>query len=330
MEYSIELKNNTKFRCKDSETILSAAESAGITLEHSCLTGRCRSCRVQIIDGKVNPEKEETVLTDQEKADGFTLACNSKPLSNLKLNIEDLGDVVLVKKKTFPCKVRSLEKITSNVIKVILRLPPTADFSFLAGQYVNIIKGNIKRSYSLASYTSNNSTLEFFIKNYKGGQMSQYWFEEAKINDLLRLEGPLGTFFYRDKEIEEIILLATGTGIAPVKAMLAQFSKYPHLVKHKKVILVWGGRLQEDIFWKPSLEDHNDFEFIPVLSRAGDEWRGEKGYVQNVLVNKMNCFANAHVYACGSNEMITSAKSTLINKGLPENQFFSDAFICSN
>lgn len=329
MEYAIELKNNRKFLCKDSETILTAAENAGITLEHSCLSGRCRSCRVQVLDGQVNPDKEETVLTDQEKADGFTLACNSKPLSDLQLNIEDLGDVVLPKKKTLPCKVQSVEKITTDVIKVVLRLPPTADFTFLPGQYVNIIRGNVKRSYSLANNPNQDSTLEFLIKNYHGGEMSYYWFEEAKINDLLRLEGPLGTFFFRDKQIEEVILLATGTGIAPVKAILEQFKEYPHLIKAKKVKLAWGGRKKEDLFLIPTL-DHDGFEFIPVLSRADDEWKGEKGHIQNVLVKKKINFANSHVYACGSNEMIQSAKQILISKGLPEEFFFSDAFIPSN
>lgn len=329
MEYHIKLKNNKKFLCKDSETILTAAIRAEINLEHSCLTGRCRSCRVQIIKGKVNSDKEESVLTNQEKAIGFTLACNSKPLSDLNINVEDLGDVVLSKKKTFPCKIDSLEKITPNVIKVILRLPSTAGFSFLPGQYVNIIKGEIKRSYSLANNAKRDSTIELFIKKYKGGQMSQYWFEKAKVNDLLRLEGPLGTFFYRDDEIQEIIFLATGTGIAPIKAMMEQFATYPDLVKNKNIIVIWGGRKKEDLFWNPTL-DHSDFEYIPVLSRAEQDWKGEKGYVQNVLVNRKKYFAKTHVYACGSNEMIVSAKSILINKGLPEDQFFSDAFICSN
>lgn len=329
MEYKIELRNKKEIICQNSQTILEAAIHSGITLEHSCLSGRCRSCIVQVLEGKIKTEQEEFVLTDADKAKGYILSCNSKPLSNLKLNIEDLGDINLPQKRTFPCKIESIKHVNSDVLKIVLRLPPTSNFVFLPGQYVNLIKGSIKRSYSIANNHCQKSNLEFFIKKYDGGVMSHYWFNEAKKNDLLRLEGPLGTFFYRNKAADHIILMATGTGIAPIKAILEQFIHQPELLNRKKLILAWGGRNIDDFFWKPKVSDI-DFEFIPVLSRASKDWNGGKGYIQDELIRKIENFEKAQVYACGSNNMIKSAKNVMISKGLPETEFYSDAFICSN
>ena len=193
--FEIVLNNNKKFYCDEYTTIFEAAKNAQILLEHSCLVARCRSCTVKVLAGQTQNVEEELVLTDEEKKQNYVLSCNSKPLSDLKLDIEDLGNVTLFTKKIVPAKIDSIEKVTSDVVKIVFRLPPTANFNFNAGQYVNLIKGNITRSYSIASKSDNNNQLEFFIKRYESGLMSQYWFEEAKTNDLLRVEGPLGSFF---------------------------------------------------------------------------------------------------------------------------------------
>lgn len=193
--FEISLKNSKKFQCDSNTTIFEAAKKAHIFLEHSCLAARCRSCVVKVLSGKTQDIEEEFVLSDQEKKQSFVLSCNAKPTSDLILDIEDLGDIVLYEKKIVPAKVKAIENLTKDVIKLVFRLPPNANFKFNSGQYVNLIKGSLSRSYSVASNYSNNNQLEFFIKKYENGLMSTYWFEEAKINDLLRIEGPIGTFF---------------------------------------------------------------------------------------------------------------------------------------
>jgi CDP-4-dehydro-6-deoxyglucose reductase len=328
MLFKIRLKNNKTFECAQDTTILNAAKNAGIVIEHSCLVARCRSCVAKVLDGKTVELRDEFVLSNEEKQQGYILTCNSKPISNVQLDIEDLGDIELSEVRTLPSKIDAIEKITDTIIKVVLRLPPGNKFIYQPGQYVNIIRGSVRRSYSIANGFGFDNKIEFYIKEYKNGRMSNYWFREAKENDLLRIEGPLGTFFYRESDKSDIIFLATGTGIAPVKSMLEQLNTNPK-IKTKKVWLFWGGRYIEDFFWEPYFQNI-DLKYIPVLSREDKKWKGEKGYVQYSVIKQHINLQNAQVYACGSVNMINGAKVLLSNHLLPGNQFYSDAFINSN
>ena len=200
--FEIKLKNDKTFTCDKDSTIFEAAKKNNIVLEHSCLSSRCRSCVVKVLSGKTINKEKEMVLSEEDKNANFVLSCNAKPLSNIELDIEDLGEIKLFEKKIIPSKISIIEKLTDNILKIVLRLPPNSNFNFNSGQYVNIIKGNINRSYSIANCSDHKNQLEFFIKNYEKGLMSEYFFKEAKINDLLRLEGPLGTFFLRDSSFK--------------------------------------------------------------------------------------------------------------------------------
>ena len=327
--FEITLKNNKKFLCDKDTTIFQAAKNAGVFLEHSCLTARCRSCIVKIKEGETVNNQEELVLSDTEKAENFVLSCNARPVANLHLDIEDLGNITLYEKKIVPAKINKIDLITEDVIKVVLRLPPTANFKFISGQYVNLMKGSINRSYSIASSSSKNNELEFFIKNYENGLMSDYFFKEAKINDLLRLEGPIGTFFLRDSSFKNIIFLATGTGIAPIKSILEGLDKSHEQYQNKNLWVIVGARYQEDLFWKPNFKNLN-IKYIPVLSRQENNWNGAQGYVQDIVLNQQIDLENTQVYACGSNDMINSAKELFFKNNLKENNFFSDAFVQTN
>ncbi|MFT4804705.1 MAG: CDP-4-dehydro-6-deoxyglucose reductase [Cyclobacteriaceae bacterium] len=327
--FEITLKNDKKFLCDKDTTIFLAAKSAGIFLEHSCLTARCRSCIVRIEKGETVNQQDEFVLSDEERQQNFVLSCNAKPISNLDLTVEDLGNVVLHEKKIVPAKISRIELMNSDVIKVTLRLPPTANFRFISGQYVNLIKGTINRSYSIASSSSKHSELEFFIKKYENGLMSQYWFHEAKANDLLRLEGPLGSFFVRETRKKNLIFLATGTGIAPIKAILDELEINGfEAISDKKIWIFVGARYKEDLFWIP--KTHMNVFYIPTLSKASSDWNGEKGYVQDSVLRHKIDLTDAQVYACGSNQMIASAKKILTENSLDETQFYSDAFVQTN
>ena len=328
--FQVYLKNNKTFPCDKETTIFNAAKSAGIILEHSCLTARCRSCVVKVLKGATENMQKELVLTEDEKIENYVLSCNSKPLSDLHLDIEDLDGIAAYDKKIAPVKISSIKKINKDVIKLVFRLPPNSNFNYNAGQYVNLIKGNINRSYSIANNSSVGNQLEFFVKKYKNGLMSKYLFEEAKVNDLLRVEGPLGSFFLRDTQSKNIIFLATGTGIAPIKAILESVNEKPFKFTKKKFWLFVGARYKEDLFWKPITNNRLDIKYIPVLSRKNNGWNGEKGYVQDIVLKKNLNLADAQVYACGSNEMIESAKKVLFKNSLKENSFFSDAFVQTN
>jgi CDP-4-dehydro-6-deoxyglucose reductase, E3 len=327
--FKIQLKNNKTFTCDKDSTIFEAAKKNNIVLEHSCLSSRCRSCIVKVISGRTINIEEELVLTEEDKNENFVLSCNAKPLSDLELDIEDLGEFTLFEKKIIPSKISVIEKLTDDIIKVVLRLPPNSNFNFNSGQYVNIVKGNITRSYSIANSSEHKNQLEFFIQNYENGLMSEYFFKEAKINDLLRLEGPIGTFFLRDSSFENIVFLATGTGIAPIKSILEGLDKSHEQYRNKNFWVIIGARYQDNLFWEPNTKNLR-IKYIPVLSRQDNDWNGEKGYVQDIVLKQQIDLENAQVYACGSNEMISSAKELLLDNNLKENNFFSDTFIQTN
>ena len=327
--FKIKLKNSKTFICPQDLTIFEAAKSNNIILEHSCLSSRCRSCLVKVLSGNTINKEEELVLTEEDKNANFVLSCNAKPLSDIELDIEDLGEIKLFDKKIIPSKISVIEKLTDDVIKVVLRLPPNSNFNFNSGQYVNIIKGNITRSYSIANSSDHKNQLEFFVKNYKNGLMSAYFFKEAKINDLLRLEGPIGTFFLRDSSFKNIVFLATGTGIAPIKSILEGLDKSHEQFQNKNFWVIVGARHQDNLFWEPNFKNLN-IKYIPVISRPKNDWSGEKGYVQDIVLKQQIDLKNTQVYACGSNDMINSAKELFFKNNLKENNFFSDAFVQTN
>ena len=282
--FTINLKNDTHFLCAAEDTILIGAQKENITIDYSCKTGRCQSCKAKVIRGTSFANIDEIGLSEEEKSQGYILTCVRSPTSDLTLDIEDLSGYSLEQVRTLPSKVAKITAISSDVIELQLRIPPNAAFNYLSGQYVNIIKGDFKRSYSIAN-ASSAANLVFFIKNYKNGRFSNYVFNEAKINDLLWIEGPIGTFFYRKTNKKNIVFLATGTGIAPVKAILEQLDEDNSDFLDKTIYLFFGGRNEEDLIWKPDFKNIK-VNFISVLSRSIENSTAENGYVQDIVVAK--------------------------------------------
>jgi CDP-4-dehydro-6-deoxyglucose reductase len=329
--FQITLKNGKSFGCDSNTTVFESAKSNGIILEHSCLNARCRSCKVRVLSGETEDKLDDLVLTAEEKSQGYVLSCNVIPKSDLGLEVEDLGDIPFYESKIVPVKIASLEFIGYSVLKLDLRLPPNVSFKYNSGQYVNISKGTLKRSYSISNSFKENSELSFYIKNYDDGQMSQYWFSEAKVGDLLRIEGPKGSFFFRESSKQNLIFLATGTGIAPVMAIIEELISSQRINTLAKVWIFNGARFEQDLIWNSDhLNNISHIEYIPVLSKPTQTWKGEVGYVQDVLFSKNINLYESQVYACGSDKMIRSALKVLIENGLDSKSFYSDAFVATN
>ncbi len=328
--WDITLSSGMRFRTETGVSILDAATVSGISLPYSCRTGRCSSCKCKIVSGETSALADETGLTAQEKTEGWILSCVRVAKTDLTLDVEDLGGIQLPPARTLPCRIQNIEKLAPDVVRILLRLPPTTEFTFMPGQYIEIIgPGGIRRSYSIATAGFTDKTLELHIRAVQGGVVSDYWFNHAKPNDLLRLNGPLGTFFLRDAASMDLVFLATGTGIAPVKAILESLSELEPGQCPGSVTVLWGGRIPEDLYLDINAMP-GDHQFIPVLSRAGDGWLGARGHVQDVLLDQRTNLLNTVVYACGSDAMIKSARSALLQAGLPGNRFHSDAFVCSS
>lgn len=327
--FSIETTAGTCFQASEKDTLLTAAEKTGNHFPYSCRTGRCSSCKCKVISGSSVAISDELGLTQSDKAEGWILSCVRSATSDMMLEVEDLGGVSLPTPKTIPCRIQELSRLADDVIQVRLRIPPTADFTYLPGQYIDVIgPTGIRRSYSLANDHTSHKNLELHIRAVPGGAMSEYWFQQAKVNDLLRLKGPLGTFFLRQIADLDLVFLATGTGIAPVKSMLEGMRTLSADQQPRSVNVYWGARKPQDLYCNVT-EFSGSARYVPVLSQADETWSGARGYIQQQLLIDMPDLSQAVVYACGSDAMIHSAKVLLDTAGLPAHRFHSDAFVCS-
>jgi CDP-4-dehydro-6-deoxyglucose reductase len=327
---TITLANGVTFKCQPEQTILEAARQNEIALEHSCRTGRCGICKAQVTSGTTVAIKPEESLKTQEQSDNIILTCCRSAESDVYLDIDDLGELGKLQAKTLPCRIVSLQRLAEDVMEVVLRTPPSSKLKYLPGQYVDMIgKDGLRRSYSIANAPREDGTITLQIRMIPNGQMSHYWFEAAKPNDLLRLEGPQGTFCLRNTKNSVLVFMATGTGIAPIKAILEQLNDELAQHTYSKIYLYWGGRKEQDIYWHPNYPEL-PLTFVPVLSRAQADWPGRTGHIQQVLLHDGVDLEAVEVYACGSEAMIDSALRQLTAAGLNAKYFHSDAFVSSN
>ncbi len=326
----ISLTSGRSFTLEGESTLLHASGVAGVVLPYSCKIGRCNSCKCRVISGETIPILAETGLTAEERAAGWILSCARTAKKDVLIEADDLTGVNIPKAKTLPCRINKIAPLAEDVIQINLRLPQSAQFDFIPGQYIDVIGPiGVRRSYSIANSNLENQELQLHIKFVPDGILSHYWFKEAQVNDLLRLNGPLGTFFLRDTTNLDIVFFATGTGIAPILSMLGSLANGTSWGKPRSVRLFWGGRTEENLYLDPS-SIIKELEYTQVLSRPRSDWSGAKGHVQNVYLSSSPDFVQSAVYACGSDEMIRSSRALLSKEGLPADRFFSDAFVSTS
>lgn len=329
---TIHLKSGLSFPSENTESILDAAVRAGIALEHSCRTGRCGSCRAQATGGDLVVRLAETGLSQADRAAGWILTCARSANADVLLDARVL-DAMLPAPRITPAKIDAVEHLTADIAFARLRLPPATPLPHLAGQYVDVVlPGGVKRSYSIANLPVNgqSSRLDLLIRRVDGGEMSRYWFEQAKPGDLLRVHGPRGTFFLRSPVPRQVLMLATGTGIAPIKAMLAQLADLPADQRPERLVVLWGNRLASDFVWSDEmLAAAPGWSMVRVLSGPDSAWRGTRGRITNHFDDLAMDLADTAVYACGSPNMIEDARALLTARGLPDERFLSDAFVSS-
>lgn len=321
------LPSEVEFLVQKDQTILEAALSKNINLEYSCSNGQCGECVAILESGDVSKGEHSLDVDLKEKQ---ILTCMSFPKTNLVVKARYFKELESIERKTLPVKVDSYEYISDEILTIKLRLPPTANFEYLAGQYIDLMWNGQKRSYSLASNKVINNILELHIKKVEAGVFSAFLFNELKINQLLRFYGPLGTFFIRESK-HPVILLCTGSGFAPVKAMVEK------LIEEKTdrdVHIYWGGRYRKDLYSDLPIQwskQYPNIFYTLVYSRESELLSDEaKGYCQDEVLKQHKNLNGFEVYACGSNEMIHDAKSLFVKHGLQDENFHSDSFLPSN
>lgn len=318
MKYNIEIQPaDVKYQSEDN--LLNDALDSSLPLEHSCKTGDCGICSAEVITGSVKNENGEIVTR------GSVLTCQSKALSDVTLKANYYPELVNIKEQTVPCKVANIKYVTQDIIVLTFRFPPTVKFEYLSGQYIDLIYKGVKRSYSIANAKSTSKEVELHIRKVPDGKMSDLIFDQLKENQLMRMEGPKGTFFVKDNA-KPLILIATGTGIAPVKAIVEDLVEKQD---RRDIHIYWGMQYKSEIYCNALIDfanQHQNIKFTAALSREDSTGDFYKGYVQDAVIRDYRSLVEYEVYACGSVAMINQAKKLFINSQLPSESFFSDAF----
>jgi CDP-4-dehydro-6-deoxyglucose reductase len=315
--------------------VLEAAAAAGVTFAYGCRNGACGACKGKVLEGRVDfGAHQPYTLTDTEKAQGFALFCCARPLTDLVIEARELVGVGDIPVKKLPCRVISIDKPAPDVAVLRLKLPANERFQFRAGQYVDmLLRDGRRRSYSMANPPSVDNEVELHVRHLPGGAFTESVFTTMKEKDILRFEGPMGTFFLREDSDKPMVLLASGTGFAPIKAIVEHaFEKGVT----RPMVLYWGGRRPRDLYMaERCLEweaQHDHFTFIPVVSDAlpEDDWNGRTGFVHRAVMTDFPDLSGHQVYACGAPVVIDSARKAFAAEcRLPEDEFFADAFTAS-
>ena len=320
------------FTCPDGDTVLAAAMEADLILPYGCRNGACGTCKGKIIEGTVDygPYQSST-LTDEEKALGQALFCCAKPLTDLVIEVREVRRAGDIRIRKLPCRVESIEKAAPDVAILKIKLPATERLQFLAGQYIDfLLKDGRRRSFSLATPPHDDALLELHVRHIAGGFFSDQVFLQFKGREILRFEGPLGTFFLREESDKPIIFVAGGTGFAPIKGVIE------HALHHKidatrPMVLYWGARTMRDLYlpdlpgqWQQS---SSNFTYIPVLSEPDAAWPGRAGLVHQAVLDDFADLSGYQVYVCGGPAMVDVARRTFVEtRALPREEFFADSF----
>lgn len=332
MPYTVTLTSQQEsFAAGSDESVLSAAKRQGLNLPHSCQSGVCGQCKARLVSGKTGVWQPhfEMALNEEEAQNGYILLCCSTAQCDLEINMPGYRGAGVLPVKTVPSRVSKIEYLSNTAI-VSLDLPKTTPFSFRAGQYIDVLlKDGVTRSYSLAGNPEHSGQLELHVRNHLGGTFSNMLFGDSPQiieKSILRIRGPLGNAIPQDSD-KPLIILATGTGFAPVQSLLQQLISQNTT---RRIHLYWGGRYLSDLYrleqahaW---IERLPNASFTPVLSRPHECWSGATGYVQTHAVADYPDIAQTCVYACGSAAMVETAYELLRTLRLPSENFFSDAF----
>ena len=333
MSFQITIKPSEHLvACDDGETVLAAAMRADLMLPYGCRNGACGTCKGKILDGAVDyGTHQKSTLSDDEKRAGLALFCCARPRTDLVIEVREVRRAGDIQIKRLPCRIEAIEKVAPDVAIVRFKLPANERLQYLAGQYVDfLLKDGKRRSFSLATPPHDDQLLELHIRHIPSGLFTDTLFTQYKGREILRFEGPLGSFYLREESDKPIVFVAGGTGFAPIKAIIE------HALYHKldrEMVLYWGARGRPDLYL-PDLParweaEHRNFTYIPVLSepRAADAWTGRTGFVHAAVLADFPDLSGHQVYACGAPLMIDAARRDFTQlRGLPADQFYADSF----
>ena len=316
----------------EGQTVLDATLADGLMLKHSCRTGTCGSCKGRVLSGEVDhADSPLDVLSEEERAQGMALFCCARACSDLVIDAPEVTEMRGISIQQMGTRVATIDKVSHDVAVLRLMLAPGSAFNYLPGQYLQVLlKDGSRRSYSMASSSARDNQIELHIRNMPGGIFSGHVFTALQPKAILRVEGPFGSFYLRDND-RPMILLASGTGFAPIQALLEQLQEQGN---RRPVYLYWGGRQRADLYRHEeliALEGRLPWlRYTPVLSEPtpAADWHGATGFVHRQVIHDFTSLKEFDVYACGAPIVVNSARRDYVAElGLDAQRFFADAFV---
>ena len=337
MTYTITVQpSGRSFEAEPAETMLAAGIRQGIGLPYGCKDGACGSCKCKKISGTVtHGPHQDKALSAQEEADGYVLTCCGTATSDVVLESRQVTHAGAFPIKKMPARVATLEKLSPDVVRLKLQLPANDIIQYHAGQYVEfILRDGARRSYSMANaphtlVENGAPMIDLHIRHMPGGKFTDHVFSAMKEKEILRIEGPYGSFHLQESP-KPIVLLASGTGFAPIKAIIEHMQ---FMGITREAVLYWGGRRPQDLYmdeWvKARCAEMPHLKYVPVVSDAlpEDGWSGRTGFVHLAVLQDFADLSGHQVYACGAPIVVDSARKDYVEKaGLPSEEFYADAF----
>lgn len=320
------------YTVNSTEMLLAAGIAQGINLPYGCKDGACGSCKCKKLSGSVTHGAHQSkALSDEEEAQGFVLTCCASATSDVVLESRQVTAEGALPIKKMPTRVTLMERKSPDVIRLLLQMPANEAFTYHAGQYIEfLLRDGLRRSYSMANAPHLIAQgLELHIRHMPGGKFTDQVFGSMKERDILRIEGPYGSFYLREQENKPIVLLASGTGFAPIKALIEEM-QFKGITR--PTTLYWGGRRPLDLYmddWvKAKLTEMPNLRYVPVVSDAlpEDGWAGRTGFVHQAVLQDVPDLSGHQVYACGAPIVVGSAQRDYVRAGLPMDEFYADAF----
>jgi len=332
MDHIVTLHGSDKrFPVAPGETVLDAARRAGLALPYSCLGGVCGSCKATVLEGQCHyPLQPPRALSESEQEQHQVLLCQAVPLGDLVIAAREVASVADIPRRVMPLKVLEMDLLAPDVMRLVLKPPSGEKLRWLAGQYLDVLlPGGKRRAFSIANAPEDAGHVDLHVRRVEGGDFSRLVFTELKVGAVLRVEGPLGTLVPREDSERAMLLVAGGTGFAPIKALIEHFL---HLGSARPMHFYWGARAERDLYlgelpaqWAAR---HPAFYFTSVLSEpaAGEAQRHRTGFVHDVVVSDFPQLVDFDCYMSGPPPMIEAGRRAFVRAGLAEERLYYDSF----
>ncbi|HHJ80941.1 MAG TPA: CDP-6-deoxy-delta-3,4-glucoseen reductase [Candidatus Tenderia electrophaga] len=335
MSFKVRLEpSGHEFDVAESELLLDAAIRHGLSMQYGCRNGVCGACIGKVVEGEISYDNGlPNAITEAEDAVGQVLLCCARAKTDLVIEAHEIGGASEVKVRKMPSRVVKLERLAEDVIRLYLKLPDTERMQFLAGQYIDILlPDGRRRSFSIANAPHDDAFIELHVRLIEGGEFTSHVFNAMQEKDILRIEGPYGSFTLQEESERPMIFVAGSTGFGPVKGIIE------HALQEgveRPMFLYWGARAKDDLYLNDlpeTWQQRDNFTYVPVLSAAkdDDQWQGRTGLVHEAVLADFDSLSGYEVYASGSPAMIEAVRQGVAMKGLAGNYFYFDRFEFAN